>query len=663
MQIAYRFQLSSSILVASLGLGACGGSPQQAAAAPPPPAAVPAASAAPEPQAKSAPEYLIKVPKGWTRESKDGAERFVDPDGTVVLTLRIVQEDDLDKAVDATIKRRKIAHKERARTSSPGDDVFDEVRVATFVNDDQSQLAQIIARSRGELAVVMVVSGPMKDVSRRQAELHRLIGSVELKGVKKLELKPADMKPLTDAKRDELFAFVDELRTQAQVPGVAMAIVEGDHVEARGLGVRKAGGKPVDADTQFMIGSVTKSFSTLLMATLADDSKLDWDDAVTKHRASFKLANAEATSQLKMRHLFCACTGLPRDDFSLVFEFAKSRPGDLFTNLAKLAPTTEFGETFQYNNQLTGAGGYIAAQLAEPKTRDLNRAYTAALKKRVLTPIGMTSSMLSRAAVKRRGNYAVPHRKVRSATEVVPLEQESFVDPVAPAGALWSTATDMAKYIQLQLKRGVAQDGERVVSEKNLGVTQTPGVKAGDKGAYGLGWVIGKSHGLRTIGHGGGTFGFNTQVVFFPDLNVGLLVVANRSPNGGVLRGAIGRMIELLFDKDLKVRAKFDKARSETARLIQEAEAKIDTTKPPRELAGRYRHPKLGPVVVTQRPKELLMDVGEWSARLVALKPSEGARRLRLVGGPLDGMTVRYTLKPEVTLIMNDGQHDLVLKR
>src|SRR6187551_2663757 len=77
-------------------------------------------------------------------------------------------------------------------------------------------------------------------------------------------------------------ARVDAVRTAAEVPGMAIAIVENGKVTlARGFGVRKLGSPDkVDGDTIFMTGSTGKAMTTAALATLVDAGKLEWDDRV-----------------------------------------------------------------------------------------------------------------------------------------------------------------------------------------------------------------------------------------------------------------------------------------------------------------------------------------------------------------------------------------------
>lgn len=271
-----------------------------------------------------------------------------------------------------------------------------------------------------------------------------------------------------------------------------------------------------------------------------DEGKLRWDEPVREAYPDFRLADEARTSAIQVQHLFCACVGARRQDMEMIFEFAGHKPADLFREISTMQLTTGFGETFQYNNQLTAAGGFIAGHAALPSEKDLSKAYARALRSKVLDKLGMKDSTLDQGEVLKRDNHAMPHRLDWGGdNEKVDLSMERFVDPIAPAGARWSTARDMGKYLQLQLARGVLPGGARLVSEANLGRTQTGQVKVSDKTSYGMGWLVGKYRGLNAIEHSGGTMGFNSDLVFFPDLGIGLFIVGNRSPTA--ISGALQR--------------------------------------------------------------------------------------------------------------------------
>ena len=168
-----------------------------------------------------------------------------------------------------------------------------------------------------------------------------------------------------DAARLKTIAdFVEAMRKQYDVPGVAIGIVEdGKVVMSRGFGVRELGKPaPVDGDTRFMIASNTKALTTLMLAKLVDAGKLDWNARAEDVYPAFKLGDAATTDKVRIHHLICACTGLPRQDMEWLFEGEKQTPGTVMTTLGTMQPTSGFGELFQYSNPMAAAAGYIGGQ-------------------------------------------------------------------------------------------------------------------------------------------------------------------------------------------------------------------------------------------------------------------------------------------------------------
>ena len=81
----------------------------------------------------------------------------------------------------------------------------------------------------------------------------------------------------------------------------------------------------------------------------------------------FRLGDAAITRQVLVKHLLCACTGLPRQDFEWLFNYATATPASSLASLATMQPTSRFGEVYQYSNVMAGAAGYVGAHLVSPK--------------------------------------------------------------------------------------------------------------------------------------------------------------------------------------------------------------------------------------------------------------------------------------------------------
>jgi CubicO group peptidase (beta-lactamase class C family) len=95
-----------------------------------------------------------------------------------------------------------------------------------------------------------------------------------------------------------------------------------------------------------MIASNTKAMTTPMLAKLVDEKKLKWETPVTSLLPQFKLRDADTTRQVLVKHLICACTGLPRQDLEWIFQFKGVTPDGAMATLATVQPTSKFGEMF-----------------------------------------------------------------------------------------------------------------------------------------------------------------------------------------------------------------------------------------------------------------------------------------------------------------------------
>jgi CubicO group peptidase (beta-lactamase class C family) len=610
------------------------------------------------------------MPERWQRAERQGHDVITGPEGLVTLKILESAGGDLPQAVERAWANASpdMKLKERSRNEGTPNDRFEDQLVVTYTDDKNERVAQAIAllHKDGQHVYVLLVEGPLKEMQKRSAELNRIVSSIEVAGATRVEVKAADAKPLNEARRKELFAFVDKARQQIGLPGVALAIVSKEGTFTRGFGtVANDSKQRVDADTRFMIGSITKSFSTLLMATLVDEGKFDWETPVQQVYPAFRLADPKLSKQIQMGHLFCACVGAPRQDMELLFSFKKERAADTLKQVADMKLTTTFGETFQYNNQLTAAGGFIAGQASFPKERDLDRGFSKALQTRVLDKLGMKRSTLDNAAVERGNNFAYPHGlDAVERTQKRDMSLELFVRPIAPAGALWSSANDMARYVKMQLGRG-ALEGKRVVSEKNLARTQTAQISVADKTGYGMGWLIGKYRGVAAIEHSGGTIGFSSNLVFFPELDLGLFVVTNRNVSVGFHGFVQRRMFELMFDA-VEPRAERDLTHSmvELDKELGKQASMVTELPLPKSVYGRYRSKLLGDMKITAKGKGAVMDVGEWKAAVAVYAPKERADTLVLADGPLQGLLLHQEEREgKPVLVLKHSQTDYVFEK
>jgi CubicO group peptidase (beta-lactamase class C family) len=449
--------------------------------------------------------------------------------------------------------------------------------------------------------------------------------------------------PLTGERLATFEAYVAAKLAEAGVPGAAVAVVQnGEVVFQQGFGVREIGQPaPVTPDTLLRIGSVTKSFSSLLTATLVDSGRLSWDTPLVDLLPDFAVADPALTPRLTTRDAFCACTGLPRRDFEFIFNAHELTPERLMAGMAELPLTAPYGEKYQYSNQMVAAGGFAAAVAAGGSPHDLGHAYAVALRERVLNPIGMPQTTLDLTDVLANDDYAMPHAAdVTGALQPLSLlDDDTWLVPVAPSGALWSSASEMARYVQTELRKGVNPDGRRVVSAENLERTWQPSVAlqagpgtppdmAAFAGHYALGWVLGAYGGQRLVWHSGGTLGFTALASFLPDADLGVVTLTNGSGTAGPFTYAVQfRLLELLFDQP----AAFD-ALLETS-LTGAAEGRADLLAHLGEIdpaavtpyLGRYTNPALGEVTLTLQEDSLILIAGAVRSQLLPRMDDDGA--------------------------------------
>lgn len=172
---------------------------------------------------------------------------------------------------------------------------------------------------------------------------------------------------------------------------------------------------------------------------------------------------------LTVEELVCACAGLPRKDVPLILEFEGKPALRVFDELASMKPTTGRRETFQYQNHMVAAAGFLAGHVLSPGV-ELNRAYAEAMKERVFEPLGMKCSTLDFKRAQKDQNHATPHSiDLEERHQKVKLAHEESAHFVAPSGGIWSSANEMALYLLNELAPPT-QVGEapRVASAANL---------------------------------------------------------------------------------------------------------------------------------------------------------------------------------------------------
>ncbi len=607
------------------------------------------------------------APAGWSITVRGPATILEPPESGSVIALVDVRAKNADEAVAAAWKAYMPEAKWPLKVvnKAPDKDGWTDrssYGYQTSPNEKRGVGADV--QRAGDVWTVAIYNMDQAVGEKRLAQVALIYGQLLPKGYTRESFAGKKANRLDKKRIAELGKFVETAMHKTGVPGVGLGLLQdGKVVFAGGFGVRELGKKKkINADTLFMIASNTKAMTTLLLGKLVDEKKLTWDTPVTTLLPSFKLGDEETTRQVKVKHLICACTGLPRQDFEWIFEFGKITPKGAVELLASMQPTSKFGEIFQYSNLLAGAAGFIGGHVAYPKL-ELGAAYDKAMQTRVFNPLRMKATTFNYKAALSR-NHAMPHSHDvdgKPARSVMDFNYGAI--PVRPAGAAWSNVRDVLSYVSMELAEGKLPGGKSYISRDVLFARRDPQVSIGKDITYGMGLMVDTKYGVPVIHHGGDIIGFHSDMMWLPGHGVGAVVLTNGDP-GWIIRSQFRRkLLEVLFDgkseaeEQVAAAAKtyFDQLAAERKLLTAPADA-AETKK----LAKHYVSDALGEIKVSTKKGATYFDFGEWKSEMASKKNPDGTVSFVTIAPGITGLEFMVGSGEKRTLITRDAQHEYV---
>ncbi len=533
------------------------------------------------------------------------------------------------------------------------------------VAPNERRAIQAMAMRRGNAWTVMILDGAESALGRRLAAAGLIQQSLRPAGYVRESFAGRTAHRLTPERVELLRAFMTEAIAKLGVPGAGIALIDnGRVVWEGGVGVRRLGHpEPVTAHTKFMIASNTKGMATLLLSILADEGRLRWDQPVTELYPQFRLGDDATTRAVQVRHLVCACTGLPRRDFHFILAEPNAPATETFRQLATSQPTSGFGELFQYNNLMASAAGYIGGALAFPDM-ELGAAFDRAMEERIFAPLGMRDTGFS-FAEGMSGDWAPPHGLNLDGQMVEMTNRfNETVIPHRPAGGAWSTAADMARYAMLELTRGVGPDGRRLVSEANILERRRRGVSVGEDSWYGMGLFEQVVSGVPVVTHGGTLLGYRGNFWVLPEAGIGAVVLTNADEGAALLGPFLRRLLEVVYDGQPEAMAEID---ATAARIRAQATARRARLTVPGDpavlgaLAPAYRNPEVGALTIRTENGQTWLRAGVIDAPVATRRNADGSMSLVTVGpGAIGIETLVGTSANGRTLTVRDSQHEYV---
>lgn len=614
----------------------------------------------------------VRLPAGWSRGTGPGdVATIVSPEGDLCVAFVVVPLEGTPEGMAATAWRafdRSFDLPVLQKFPMPGFGGWDAIfQIVYNVPEGQSRVAVAAMRTLGKSVYCGLLSGAKGTFSRRQAQVMEVLQNWKPAGLAEPSLARTQRRKWEERQSAEMGEFVRRSMAELHIPGAAIAVVQGGRVVlAEGFGVRKIGSSDtVRSDTRFMIGSSTKPLTTLMMARLVALGKLEWSTPITKLLPDFALADPDMTRRLEIRHTASASTGMPRRDLDFVFKFKGITPEQRLEEMKQMKPTTGFGETFQYSNYLVAAGGYAAARSYRQQS-PLQEAYERAMRELLFEPLGMRRTGFEEGD---DGSAASPHATAFEGNTVsIDPAIEGCLRAVAPAGAAWSTAVDMAQYLLLELSRGRLTSGEQLLAEKVLLERRKRGIKITDKVSYGLGLFLSDEEGLNVMHHGGNTLGFSADMYFLPQEDVGVVLLTNLRVANLFLMAARRKVFELLFDappKAEKMIAATSPAEKEAAAArLARVKVDADSVKWLEGILGEYRSNELGALGVQRKNGQYWADFESWSSALGVEEQPDGSRVVVLTSAPWNGGAIagggaRFQVTEDGRALVLDGGQNL----
>jgi len=275
------------------------------------------------------------TPAGWSVSSDQGSISVLAPEGDTHFVVLDETAPDAAAAVARAWSTYKPGFSRPLRTSVdiPDRDGWTAGKQFLYeTSPNEKAVVVAIARRAGDTWNVLLLDGSEATIEKRGAQISLIAESARPKGYQRESFAGRKPLTLTQERIEALRSFVETSMKKFDVPGAGFALIDqGKVVYEGGIGVKELG-KPdrVDANTLFMAASNTKGMTTLLLAKLVDEKKLQWDELVTKVYPDFKLADQTVTRQIEIKHLICACTGMPRQDLEWLFEYKKFKPESTF---------------------------------------------------------------------------------------------------------------------------------------------------------------------------------------------------------------------------------------------------------------------------------------------------------------------------------------------
>ncbi|MEO5858282.1 MAG: serine hydrolase [Pyrinomonadaceae bacterium] len=425
---------------------------------------------------------------------------------------------------------------------------------------------------------------------------------------------------------DAFDKYAEAARQQWSVPGMSIAIVkDGKVVLAKGYGIRELGKSgAVNAETLFGAMSTTKAMTAVAMGMLVDEGKVSWNDKVLKHLPDFRVADPYVTNELRVRDLFTHNAGLGNADF--LWAWTPELSSDDIARRMQYAPQAySLRSGFIYQNIM-----YLVAGKVIEKASGIS--WEKFMSDRVFGPLGMKNTFANLSLSNGYHNRSKAHYQIEKKVEVIP---EMAADPIAAAGAVWSTADDIAKWVNFNLGNTTV-NGKELLKPATLAEIMRPQTIVPTAEfyptarltkphwmTYGFGWFQQDYRGEMVNMHTGSLAGRTAIVGLIPDKKFGIYIFGNID-HAEVRHALMLKAFDMFVfgdntrDWSTEAKALYDGLAADGEKQLAAVKAmrvqNTTTTLPLEAYAGKYSDPFYGSIDVTISNGKLDLQVSKDAA-------------------------------------------------
>jgi CubicO group peptidase (beta-lactamase class C family) len=323
---------------------------------------------------------------------------------------------------------------------------------------------------------------------------------------------------------EEIDAYIERQMERLNIPGAALAVVEGNEIaHLRGFGRARPGSEEPTPQTPLVIGSLTKSFTALAVMQLVEAGKIELDAPVQRYLPWFRVAEPRASARITVRHLLNQTSGLPTSAGEIQLADLDQSPSATERQaraLSTLELTRPVGSAFEYSNANYSLLGLVVEAAS-------GESYADYVQEHIFAPLGMTHSYTSQAVAQQNG-LAVGHQywfAIPFAAPNMPIPHGSL-----PAAGLISSSEDLARYLIAHLNEGRYGDVQVLsgagVEDLHRGAADFSAMGL-SLGKYGMGWFVDKIGQTKMLWHTGTLPHFGAYMALLPEQEKGVVLLFN----------------------------------------------------------------------------------------------------------------------------------------